>query len=311
MRHRSNQLTNWFRLCALIISVLLAIAPVSAQTDIEKDNSEALETLVETQGADYGPAIFLQFIHETNKAGAAQLFLKALRLGISNVVLFYDEEYYLRWTEAERAEVLRLSDSHFQKLRPRHPYLVETFRQQLYSQGNDFSRDVTLKILEAARESGRIGSPIAMGSDIIYRGPRTIDRKVDQKMFCIKLSVIGFKLDKARCDGGTYPGKGEGGREFLAFVESYEKAIRSGVSEKNWSRYGKYCEFVREEFNRPTVCGDLVALLDLMCTLQTTNPETSRVNGLPMCDPEFEMKIARTTGEMYKQVFDTDVLNLE
>ena len=79
-------------------------------------------------------------------------------------------------------------------------------------------------------------------------------------LFRSKLSVIGFKLDKARCDGGTYPGKGEGGREFLAFVESYEKAIRSGVSEKNWSRYGKYCEFVREEFNRPTVCGDLVAL---------------------------------------------------
>jgi hypothetical protein len=308
MHHRSNQLTNWFRPCALIIAVLLAIAPVSAQTDIEKDNSEALETLRETQGD--GPAIFLQLIHETNRAAGAQLFLKGLRLGVSNIVLYYDGEFYLHWTEAERTEALQLIESHFQKLRPRHPFLAEAIRQGQSSQAMESSHDVALKLLEAARESGRIGSPLAMGFALIYKGTPTIDQRVDRGMFCIKLSVIGFKLDKARCSG-TYPRKGEGGNELLAFVESYERAIRSGVSEKNWSHYSKYCEFVREEFNRATVCADLVALLDLFCTLQTTDPETASVNGLPMCGRAVEMKVARTVGGMYKEVFDTDVLSLE
>lgn len=311
MRHCSNQLTVRFRPCALIIAVLLAIAPVSAQTILEKDNSDALETLMETQGADYGPAIFLQLIHETNRAVGAQLFLKGLRLGVSTVVLYYDGEFYLHWTEAERAEAFQLIGSHFQKLRPRHPFLVDMLRQQQYSQATEFSRDVTLKLLDAARESGRIGSPLAMGFASIYKGTPTIEQRFERKVFCAKLSVIGVKLDKTQCAGNTIPPEGERRTEWLELAEDYETVVRSEVSDQNWKRYSKYCEFVRKEINRPAVCGDLVALLDLACTLRATNPETTRLDDLPMCDPEFEMKIARTVGELYKTVSDTDVLNLE
>lgn len=311
MRHRSNQLTVRFRPCALIIAVLLAIAPVSAQTTLEKDNSEALETLMETQGADYGPAIFLQFIHETNKAEAAQLFLKGLRLGVSNVVLYYDGEFYPHWTEAERAKVFQLVESHFRKLRPQHPFLVEVLRQGQYSQAREFSRDVTLKLLEAARESGKIGSPLAMGFASIYKGTPTIEQRFERKVFCAKLSVIGVNLDKIQCTGNTIPPEGERRTEWLELAEDYETVVRNRVSDQIWKRYSKYCDYVRKEINRPAVCGDLVSQLDLACTLRTTNPETTRADDLPMCDPEFETKIARNVGQLYKLVFDTDVLNSE
>jgi hypothetical protein len=324
MRHCSNQFTNWLHPCALIIAVLLAFAPVSAKTTVEQlneqvvhaaagnDSKDAPDLLVlAAASADYGSAIFLEFIHETNMAVGAQLFLKALRLGVSNIVLYYDGEFYLRWTEAERAEAFQLVESHFQKLRPRHPFLVEVLRQERYSQATEFSRDFTLKMLEVARESGKIGSPLAMGIASIYQGSPTIEQRFERKVFCAKLLVIGVKLDKTQCSGNTSPPEGERRAEWLELAEDYETVVRSGVSDQTWKRYSKYCEFIRKEINRPAVCGDLVALLDLACTLRTTNPDTARVNDLPMCDPEFEMKIARSVGELYKQVFDIEVLHLK
>jgi hypothetical protein len=184
-------------------------------------------------------------------------------------------------------------------------------RQEQYRQANEFSRDVTLKLLEAARESGKIGSPIAMGIASIYKGIPTIEIGIERKIFCAKLSVIGVKLDKTICSGNTISPEGERRTEWLELAEDYEKVVRSGVSDQNWKRYSKYCEFVRKEINRPAVCGDLVALLDLACTLRTTNPVTVRVNSLAVCAPKFEGRIVQTMNGLYKQVFDTDVLNSE
>ena len=150
-----------------------------------------------------------------------------------------------------------------------------------------------------------------MGFASIYKGTPTIEQRFERKVFCAKLSVIGVKLDKTQCTENTSPPEGERRTEWLELAEDYETVVRNGVSDQIWKRYSKYCKSVRKEINRSAVCGDLVALLDLACTLRTTNPETTRADDLPMCDPKFEGRIVQLVNQSYKQVFDADVLNLE